>query len=307
MSEDRMTESNTLQSDGGLFTRTHELARRLTESNKFEYAIILVILFNGGLLGVGTVDSLEDTYHTQLEIGQWAVLGIFIVEAALKMFALAPRPWNYFREGWNVFDFLIIVASLVPTIGFFATITRVARLLRMLRLFSAIPELRLLVTTLVRSLPGMLNIVIMVSVLSYVYAIIGHELFEHHDPTHWHNLGISLLSLFRVVTLEDWTDIMYTAMELHPLSWIYFVSFVVLGSFVTVNLFIAVVISNLDEAKRERLRQFTEMGGPEEMLKQLRAIQESLNTMEQELAESVSEGEFPQDGDEEEEREEAGR
>ena len=97
-----------------------------------------------------------------------------------------------------------------------------------------------------------------------------------HDPTHWGTLGIALLTLFRVVTLEDWTDVMYTAMELHPLAWMYFVTFAVVGTFVVVNLFIAVVLNNLDETKREQLGR---AGGPstrEELLRDLRDVRESL-------------------------------
>ncbi len=142
--------------------------------------------------------------------------------------------------------------SLIPATGGFAVIARMARLLR---LVSAVPELRLIVSTLVRSIPSMLHIVALMSLMVYVYAIIGYQLFHEHDPQHWRNLGVSLLSLFQVVTLEGWAEIMYKAMEYHPLTWIYFVSSVALGTFVVINMFIAVVINNLDEAKQERLRE----------------------------------------------------
>ena len=170
--------------------------------------------------------------------------------------------------------------------GTFAVVARLARLMRLLRLVSAVPELRLIVTTLVRSIPGMLHIVAVMSVLSYIYAIVGYELFHEHDPEHWRNLGISLLSLFRVVTLEDWTDIMYVAMELNSFAWIYFLSYVVLGSFVTINLFIAVVINNLDEAKRERLEQLESVGSRDELLDELRAARAALSRLERRLSQA---------------------
>ena len=137
--------------------------------------------------------------------------------------------------------------------------------------------------TLVRSIPGMLHIVALMSLMVYVYAIIGYQLFHEHDPEHWRNLGIALLSLFRVVTLEDWTDIMYKAMEYHPLTWIYFVSFVVFGTFVVINLFIAVVINNLDEAKQERLRALEQAPTSDSLLLELRATQDSLRRLEEQL------------------------
>ena len=258
-------------------------AHRLTKSHGFEYFIIGLILFNAVVLGLETVPFVVEEYSYWLGFSQQAILGVFIVEAALKIFALTPRGDRYFRDGWNVFDFSIIVLSLVPATGGFAVIARLARLLRLLRLVSAVPELRLIVATLVRSIPGMLHIVVLMSLVVYIYAIIGFQLFHKHDPEHWRNLGISLLSLFRVVTLEDWTDIMYKAMEYHPLAWIYFLSFVVFGTFVVINLFIAVVINNLDEAKQERLRKLEQAPTAENLLSELRATQQSLRRLEGQL------------------------
>ena len=258
-------------------------AHRLTKSQSFEYFIIGLILFNAVVLGLETIPSVVEEYSFWLGFSQQAILGVFIVEAALKIFALTPRGDRYFRDGWNVFDFSIIVLSLVPATGGFAVIARLARLMRLLRLVSAVPELRLIVATLVRSIPGMLHIVVLMSLMVYIYAIIGYQLFHDHDPEHWRNLGISLLSLFRVVTLEDWTDIMYKAMEFHPLAWIYFLTFVIFGTFVVINLFIAVVINNLDEAKQERLSKLEEPPTAENLLKEIRVTQQSLRRLEGQL------------------------
>ena len=199
------------------------------------------------------------------------------------MVAVAPQVDQYFRDGWNVFDFSVIVFSLLPATGEYAMIARLARLLRVLRLISTIQELRLIVTTLVRSIPSMGHVMLLMSNIFYIYAITGYQLFHEHDPVHWRNLGISLLSLFRVVTLEDWTDIMYTAMELHPLAWLYFVSFVVVGTFVVINLFIAVVLNNLEEAKAERLRELEQPVSREEILRDLRSTQQALRRLEERL------------------------
>ena len=260
-----------------------DYSNRLTKSNAFEFFIIALILANAVILGVETIPQVINSFDGWIELGHRITLGVFIVEAALKIFARWPRPDRYFRDGWNVFDFSIIVFSLIPATGGFAVIARLARLLRLLRLVSAVPELRLIVATLVRSIPGMLHIVARMSLMVYVYAIIGYQLFHEHDPEHWRNLGIALLSLFRVVTLEDWTDIMYKAMEYHPLTWIYFVSFVVFGTFVVINLFIAVVINNLDEAKQERLRALEQAPTSDSLLLELRATQDSLRRLEEQL------------------------
>ena len=271
-------------------TGARGLAHRFTHSRRFELFIVALILFSGALLGLETSSAVVERHGAWLDAGQWLVLGVFIVEAALKLFAEAPRLHRYFRDPWNVFDFSIIVLSLIPAVGVLALVARKARLLRVLRLVSVVPELRLLVTTLVRSIPGMVHIVALMSVLTYIYAIVGYQLFSEHDPTHWHNLGVSLLSLFRVVTLEDWTDIMYTAMELHPLAWLYFVSFVVLGAFVVFNLFTALIINNLDAAKEERLRAGVTAQSRESLLLTVHAAYESLRELERQLEASAEGG-----------------
>lgn len=266
-----------------MLDKTRDWAHRLTHSHPFEYFIIGLILANAVILGLETMPQVMDGYARWLNWGQRVTLWVFIAEAALKMYAVSPRVDRYFRDGWNVFDFSIVVFSLVPATGGFAIIARMARLMRLMRLVSMVPELRLIVATLVRSIPSMVHIVILMSLMVYVYAIIGHQLFSEHDPEHWRNLGISVLSLFRILTLEDWTDIMYKAMEYHPLTWMYFVSFVVFGTFVVINLFIAVVINNLDEAKQEKLRKLEQAPTADSLLSELRATQQSLRRLEDQL------------------------
>ena len=260
-----------------------ELAERLTKARAFEFGIIALIVANGVLLGLETSPRLLDHAGDWLHFGERFILWVFVAEAALKIFAVSPKVDRYFRDSWNLFDFTIVVLAFIPAVGPFAIVARLARLARILRLVSALPELRLIVTTMVRSIPGMLNIVVLISIVAYIYAIIGYQMFHEHDPEHWRNLGISLLSLFRVITLEDWTDIMYTAMELHPWAWLYFVSFVVLASFVVINLFIAVVINNLNNVKEGRLRAIQQPKSADALINELRATQESLRRLEDEL------------------------
>ena len=260
-----------------------ESVARITKSRAFEYFIIGLIVLNGVVLGLETFPDLVRSFDRWLGFSQQAILGVFIVEAALKIFAVSPRADRYFRDGWNVFDFAIIVASLIPATGGFAVIARLARLMRVLRLISAVPELRLIVATLVRSIPSMLHIVALMSLMVYIYAIIGYQLFHEHDPDHWGSLGISVLSLFQLVTLEGWVDVMHRAMEVHPLAWMYFVSFIILGTFVVINLFIAVVINNLDEAKQERLRDLENANYSDDLLEEIRTTQRSLQRLEEQL------------------------
>lgn len=228
-----------------------ELLRRLTEAPSFERFVVFVIILNGVIVGLETRPDLMATWGGAFEWANHGILAIFILEAGLKMIALWPRPQRYFANGWNVFDFGVIVLSLLPASGEFATVARLIRLLRVLRLVTAMPKLRLMVATLVRCIPGMGHVLSLMAILFYVYGIAGVHLYGAHDPEHWGSLSRALLTLFQIATLEAWTDLMKNAMTLHPLHWIYFVSFVLLGTFVVVNLFVAVVINSLEESHRE--------------------------------------------------------
>ena len=266
-----------------------ESARRIVCAPAFEYSIIGIIIANGVLLGLETFPSFHDRYWEWMQWGHRVTLGIFIVEAAMKMFAVSPRVDRYFRDPWNVFDFSIIVLSLIPATGSFAVIARLARLLRLLRLVSTVKELRLIVATLVRSIPSMGHILILIGLIVYIYAIIGYQLFHQHDPDNWGGLGASILTLFNILTLEGWTDVMGTAMKVYPLAWIYFVSYIVIGTFVVVNLFIAVVINNLDEAKQEKLRSLEQPQSLESILRELRTTQDTLRRLEERLERATEE------------------
>lgn len=256
-----------------------ELCHKIAGHKAFERFIIAVIIINGVILGLETSVDITAQYGSLLMLGNQLVLAIFILEAAIKITAVAPQWKRYFGDGWNLFDFSIVVLSLIPMTGDLAMVARLLRLLRVLRLISAIPELRLIVTTLIRSIPSMGNVLMLMSIIFYIYAVAGYHLFHAHDPEHWETLGLALLTLFRIVTLEDWTDVMYTAMEMHPLAWIYFVSFVIMGTFVIINLFIAVVLNNLDEAKTERLEQLQSPVSRDELLRELRQTQQSLERL----------------------------
>ncbi len=249
----------------------------------FDRIIIALIIVNAAILGLETSPELNAKYGSLFHFFNQFILGIFILEAVIKITAVAPQISKYFKNGWNLFDFSIIVFSLIPATGQFAMIARLARLLRVLRLISALPELRLIVSTLLRSIPGMANVMLLMSVIFYIYAIMGFHLFHEHDPTHWRNVGISLLTLFRIATLEDWTDVMYAGMELSPYAWMYFVSFVVLGTFVIINLFIAIVINNLDEAKQAKLKELRKPPGRDEIMKQLQEAEDTLARLQESL------------------------
>ena len=258
--------------------------KTIAKSVIFERTIIGLILLTSLIIGLEAFPQWLTPQREQLFLVlHKIILGAFIIEAAIKMAALAPKPWQYFKNGWNCFDFALIVLSLLPLASNVALLGRVLRLLRVLRLVNALPELRLIVETLLRSIPSMLNITILMGILFFVYAVLGFHLFHQHDPEHWRDLSYAVLTLFRIVTLEDWTDVMYKAMEMSPLYAAYFVSFVIIGTFVVVNLFIAVVINNLDEAKYAHLKQLTQPDLQDQLLSSLSATKNHMRVLEKQL------------------------
>ncbi len=269
-----------------------DFASRLVNSAWFEYSIIAVITVNGIILGLETSDTVDRLYGGWLRMGNEVALWVFIAEAALKMLALSPRFWRYFQDGWNIFDFLVIVFALVPATGQFAMIARLARLLRVVRLISAIRDLRLIVAALVRAIPSVGHVIMLMSIVVYIYAIMGFHLFHELDPARWGNLGLSVLTLFNIITLDGWTQVMNSAMRHYPWAWMYFVSFVVVGTFVVINMFIAIIINSLDDAKRDR-DQTAEIEGPvsrEQMVQEIRAARATLERLERRLEADEREG-----------------
>ena len=247
-----------------------ERARRIAESRHFQNAILAVILLTAVLIGLETSDDLATRYRSVFDLVEMAVQTIFVVEIAIRMLAYWPRVFRFFADGWNLFDFAVVTASFLPQAGPIAVIARLARLLRVARLVSLFPELRLIVSTMLRSIPSMGHVILMLGLLLYVYGVLGVYAFRDQDPERWGSLGAAFLTLFQILTLEGWVEVQAAAMAGNRWAWVYFASFVIVAVFVVVNLFIAVVLNNLDEirhedrqaalAEEERLRPEAERG-----------------------------------------------
>jgi voltage-gated sodium channel len=246
--------------------------KQLVESKAFSRAVLGLIIFAALLIGVETYPAVMARYGKLLHTLDTIVIWLFAIEALLKMAAHGKHWYRYFTDPWNVFDFTIVVICFLPVDAQYAQVLRLARVLRALRLISAVPKLQVLVGSLLKSLPSMCYVGILLMVMFYVYAVTGVFLFRDNDPVHFRNLEMAMLSLFRVVTLEDWTDIMYIQMygsANYPFSdqdlarytfndrprplvgCLYFVSFVMLGTMIMLNLFIGVIIQSMDEAQAE--------------------------------------------------------
>lgn len=258
-------------------------AQGVVDARWFEPFMIGLILFNAVLIGLETSHDVVAQYGELLHLGNDVVLWIFVIEAALKITAVAPRVALYFGNGWNLFDFSIVVLSFLPATEEFALVARLVRVLRVLRLVSTVPQLRLIVATLVRSIPSMGHVITLMSIVFYIYAVIGFHLFHKTDPEHWGTLGMALLTLFSVVTLEGWVQVMETLLKTHPWAWIFFVTFILIGTFVMLNLFIAVVINNLEASKTAELETLELPPGRDEILDELKRTREALASLQRKL------------------------
>jgi voltage-gated sodium channel len=217
---------------------------------------------------------------------QNVVVAVFIIEAALRLIAVYPRPQKYFRDGWNCFDFAIIILSVLPTTGQFSTIARLIRLLRITRLITKSTELRAIVSTLVRSIPSIFNILILLSILFFIYAIIGYHLFGDADQEHWSSFPTSLTTLFQVITLEGWPDIMEPVVSrLGPLYWLYFTSFIVIGTFIIINLFISVIVRKSEEAYKQVQQESAIPLTQQDIIHDIKEIRRILEDIEKRIGE----------------------
>jgi voltage-gated sodium channel len=247
-----------------------QLCARVADSQVFQRFITLVILLAAVLVGIETNPDLVHEWGTILHIGDKVIIGIFTAEVVIKMIARGKRWYLFFTDPWNVFDFIIVVACFLPLDTTYITVLRLLRLLRVLRLVRALPKLQILVGALIKSIPSMAYVSLLLFLVFYIYGVAAVFLFGHNDPIHFKHLPIAMVSLFRAVTLEDWTDIMYIQMygcegygyggnealctqsQAHPvLGALFFISFILLGTMIMLNLFVGVIMNGMSEAQKE--------------------------------------------------------
>jgi voltage-gated sodium channel len=243
--------------------------KSIAESPKFQNFITGIILLAGVLVGLETSKTIVASYGDILHVLDKIILGIFVVEIVVKFGAEGSKPWRFFYDPWNVFDFLIVGTAFLPFGGQYLTVLRLLRLLRVLRLVRFIPQLQILVSALLKSIPSMGYVGLFLFLLFYIYAVAGTFLFGHNDPLHFGSLWLSFVSLFQLVLSDGWADLLAVEMygcspEEYPQGLctepsgtpigavIYFISFTLLGTMIILNLFIGVIMNSMEEAQNER-------------------------------------------------------
>jgi voltage-gated sodium channel len=260
-----------------------EQVKKFVHSAGFQQFILALIVISGILVGFETYPAFDESTDIGKAINliQQVILGIFVVEILLKIIACGSRPWDYFRQGWNLFDFAIVAVCFLPLNTQFATVFRLARLLRTLRMVTILPRLQLLVGALLKSIPSLGYIGLLLGLHFYVYACAGTFLFAKNDPVRFNNLHTTGLTLFQVLTLEGWNDILATQLNGSDVEYseewknlpraanrvsqaqpipaaIYFISFILLGTMIMLNLFTGVIISSMEEVQEERAEEARE-------------------------------------------------
>ncbi len=230
-------------------------AEAIRDHKAFELFVVTIIIFSALLIGARSY-TIGEPWMTVLNVLDTGITVIFLVEILIRFLA-SPQKMRFFHNGWNLFDTAVVVISLIPVEhSETAVIGRLVRIFRVLRMVSIIPELRTLLNSLLRALPQLGYVLLLMFIIYYIYAAIGTTMFAAINDTLWGDISVSMLTLFRVMTFEDWTDVMYETMAVYPVSWLYYLTFIFLTTFAFLNMVIGIVVNVLeDEHARVRAEQ----------------------------------------------------
>lgn len=267
---------------------------KLRSNRAFELFVVAVIMFSALVIGAKTYDIPDNV----LMVIGWLDVGItlfFLVEITIR-FIGEPDKKNFFKNAWNIFDTLIVVVSLIPIQDSeMALVGRLIRIFRVLRMVSIVPELRLLLNSLLKALPQLGYVILLMFIIFYIYAAVGASFFVNINPTLWGDISIAMLTLFRVMTFEDWTDVMYETMEVYPFSWLFYLTFIFLTTFAFLNMVIGIVVNVMEnehakEAKEQAIAegQLT-IEDLSNQINELKAIIEAQNNAAQPVRETEQE------------------
>ncbi|MFC6236643.1 ion transporter [Longivirga aurantiaca] len=265
---------------GGDSRRAGRIAR-LVDSSRFNLAIAAVIVANAVVLGLETYPEVMDSYGGVLVLLNELFFVVFVVELGLRIASYGRRPQDFLRNGWNVFDLVVIGAVLLPGVREQAQLLRLLRLARIVRLVRFLPDARMLVLTVIKSIPAVASMVVLTVLLLFVYGMIGWSLFGAALPETWGTIGRSMLTLFVLLTLENFPTYLAEAEPVSMFAIPFFVSYVLLAAFIVFNLLIGVVISSMEKAREEEDKR--EQADDAEMLTRLAEVQTALSRLEQDL------------------------
>ena len=228
---------------------------RVVDSPPFIAIVVATIAVNAVVLGLQTYEGVVGRWGDLLDLVNAACLAVFVVELAIRMGSYWPRPLRFFRNGWNIFDFVVVMAVFVPGIRQNSTLLRLLRLLRVVRIVRVLPDLRVLLLGVWKSVPPLASIGAVTAMILFVYGMVGWIWFGDELPEEWGNIGRGMLTLFVMLTLENFPVYMDEAMDVEQWAWVYFVSFILVAAFIVLNVLIGVVLNSMEEAREIDRRQ----------------------------------------------------
>jgi voltage-gated sodium channel len=263
-----------------------EKIKQFIEGKSVQNFIIGLIILNSITIGFETSDKVMSSIGDSLLLIDRIILAIFVLEITLKLYAYG---FSFFKSGWNIFDFSIVAIALLPASGTLAVL-RSLRIFRSLRLLKNLPKLRFIVEALLHSLPSLGWIFVLLALVFYVFAVIGTKLFGTAFPEWFGNLGASMFSLFQIMTLEGWVEISRAVMKEFPLANIYFIIFILLASYTTLNIFIAIVVNTMSEVQQKTSKEGIEkiediiQDEKEELRKDILSLKEQIIRLEEKFS-----------------------
>ena len=249
----------------------------IVESDLVQKIIIGLILLNALTLGLETNSVLMKEYGQQISFLDNCILSIFVIEILIK---LGYRKLSFFKDGWNIFDFIIIGIALAPTTGSLSVL-RTLRIFRAMRLLSVVPSMKKVTQALLSAIPGILSVGSIILLIFYVSAVLATNFFGDDFDTWFGNIGRSMFSLFQIMTLESWSmGIVRPVMELFPWAWTFFVPFILVTSFAVLNLFIGIIVDAMQSQNTEK-----ENSAAEAKLKHEASLQKEMSLLRKEIKE----------------------
>ena len=260
---------------------------KIIANKAFEFFIIFIIITSALTVGAKTY-NITPFWLSVLEAADIAITVIFVIEISVRFLATHPRS-DFFKDGWNIFDTLIVTVSLIPIDNSdMALVARLIRVFRVLRMISIIPELRILLNSLLKALPRLGYVMALMFIIFYIYAAVGSLIFEDINPVLWGDISIAMLTLFRVMTLEDWTDVMYETMVVYPMSWSFYISFIFLTAFAFLNMVIGIVVNVLEEEHQKERDEDPNILHLEDVYSEVKALRAFIEKQQRDNSESGS-------------------
>ena len=264
------------------FKNIQQTFLKIRNHDVFEGIVISIIIISAIMVGFRTYDEVFPPEVFQIfSVLDYAVTIFFLIEIIIRVYSY-EKARDFFKENWNIFDFTIVALSLIPIASLDGVIIgRLLRVFRLLRLISFIPQFRILIESLITAIPRVGYVLLFIFIETYIFAAIGSILYSGIDPEHWGNIGVAMLTLFQTATLEGWPDLLDKAYSSRPFAWIFFLSFIILNSFIFLNMIVGVIIDVM--IRQNDAYESEEMQALGKILKRVESVEKNVNDVKSNL------------------------